>query len=671
MTVQDTKIVSAAIHPGIGVMRVGDAKDAFYIGPEVVNPLPKDPSAYRDEAGALKREAARFRIYGLNAAGEVVKELTAADAEIEWTVELANRKADWYRFIEAMDIPETASLAVPRRNPTITGDDREKLAITPGSRSISGKSTSGDAYKFADGVFELVGVPDGKNTKVENICLGELRTDEDGRLLVLGGHGVSASPLGRPPFDPDDGGSFNNADTWYDDIADGPVRATVTLDGRVLQADGAWVFSAPPNYAPEMVGWRTLYDMLVDVYVDAGWMPVPATTSFTKDVLPQLSRLSNLQWVNAGFAAFFGQGCPLDFDDPDFVRRLAAAPVEMPNSCKVDTWAQLRQQIMNLFRPADTDVNEPRLMPWIYGDAFDGDLFDDSPRTMLELPSLQQLHLQRWAAGEFISDYDASIPTPTTLDQVPVDRQPEMLDQAALHFCLADAFHPGCELTWPMRHATVYRAPFRIRERPDGQSEPDYGARLTAAEAVGLTGPLRGQMPGTLTRWMGLPWQGDTAYCRSGYDPSFDPFLPTYWAARVPNQVLTEQDYKIVIDTSRPREERLAAYSRRASWYRFIDDPNDPSGSASVAPRMERMIATFGKQGIVERRDGVADDPDLPPVMFVETLPKSRETSLLAAVAMVAPPIARSEKERRVIEAGWGSEENLAAAIAMRRRDKA
>jgi anthranilate phosphoribosyltransferase len=46
---------------------------------------------------------------------------------------------------------------------------------------------------------------------------------------------------------------------------------------------------------------------------------------------------------------------------------------------------------------------------------------------------------------------------------VPLGEQPAMLDRAALEFCLADAFHPGCEITWPIRHTTMFMAPFRIR----------------------------------------------------------------------------------------------------------------------------------------------------------------------------------------------------------------
>ena len=66
---------------------------------------------------------------------------------------------------------------------------------------------------------------------------------------------------------------------------------------------------------------------------------------------------------------------------------------------------------------------------------------------------------------------------------------------------------------------------------------------------------------------MALPWQGDTAFCRSGYDPEYDPYIPTFWPARVPNQVLTEEDYAHG-DQCRAaaRATRLAAFKRRALW---------------------------------------------------------------------------------------------------------
>jgi hypothetical protein len=110
----DVTIVRAAIHPAIGIARIGDSKSEFFVGPELVDPPPKKPDFYRDSAGALKRQAARFRIYGYNAQGQVVRELTADNASIQWTVHLANRKAQWYQFQAALDIPEAVAMTVPR-----------------------------------------------------------------------------------------------------------------------------------------------------------------------------------------------------------------------------------------------------------------------------------------------------------------------------------------------------------------------------------------------------------------------------------------------------------------------------------------------------------------------------------------------------------------------------
>ena len=69
-TPSDATIVKTAIYPSIGVARVGNSPTEWYLGPEVPDPLPLPAGSYRDNTGALKREAARFRIYGLNAAGD-------------------------------------------------------------------------------------------------------------------------------------------------------------------------------------------------------------------------------------------------------------------------------------------------------------------------------------------------------------------------------------------------------------------------------------------------------------------------------------------------------------------------------------------------------------------------------------------------------------------------
>jgi len=157
----------------------------------------------------------------------------------------------------------------------VTGADRDQLVIDPGRRTIAGRDRSGPEYRFDSG--EFVG---------KKVYLGELRTDERGRLLFLGGRGVSASSDGTPPTD------FANNDKWHDDVCDGPVTAEVKIDGRVVPVDPARVVVAPPNYAPQLTTVRTLYDLLYDVFVQAGWLPFPERVSFTEHIYPIFDRLA-------------------------------------------------------------------------------------------------------------------------------------------------------------------------------------------------------------------------------------------------------------------------------------------------------------------------------------------------------------------------------------------
>lgn len=587
----DTTIVRAAIHPGIGVARVGNSPEGYYIGPEVEHPPPMKPGELRDKTGALKREAARFRIYGYNAAGEVVRELTAADASIEWQVELANKKAAWYQFQIALDIPEASDpkMADPSLMRNAGVKDRATLAILPGARSISGPKKSGKAYQFDSGRF--VHKP---------VYLGELRTDEAGRLLVLGGHGVSASVDGKPAT------TFANNDGWHDDTADGPVRATVKLKGVSLPVDGAWVLVAPPNYGPQLRSVRTMAAVMQDVFVQAGLQAFPERVSFTRDILPLLAHQSGLQWANKGFAAQFGWGGPFNAQDERWIRKLASTS---------DTWKEERQSVANAFRRFDRDGVSPLPWPWMYGDAMNVPPAD-TPRQNAAVTDTQLRMLDLWAAGDFEADWKPGARPPRRIEDVPLPLQPGTLDRAAMDHCLADAFHPGCEITWPMRHASMYRAPFRLREAAAGTPPlPSYGSQLTPAAATAVGGPLYEQSAGDLTRWMAVPWQTDTASCRSGYyagyGPKYDPYVPSFWPARVPNQVLTEEDYQAVMNAKLPRDERLAAFSRRASWFRTL-------GDGGYTSQINRMISHFGDMGVLEERPGVANDPDFPPVMQVE-----------------------------------------------------
>lgn len=646
------RITHMKIHPGIGISRVGDSQNSYYIGPEVTNPHPTTFGSTRDKGGAIKRQAARFRVFGYDKFGNVVAEIQQSEnSQIEWSVQVANKKAAWYEFNAALDIPATVSLSVPLRNPDVSGSNRQALIIDSGKVSIAGINMNDSSYALA-GNFQ--GTP---------VSLGELRTDEVGRLLVLPGFGISSSPSGKPVYNPAYPNSFNNANGWYDDISDGPVHAKVNLDGIDYDADPAWVVTAPPNYAPDLTGWRTLNDLLRDVYMNAGMLDLPKVISFHHHILPILSRLNELQWVNKGFLSMFGSGAPMDLANAELIEKLSLAP---ESSLYPDPYGELRRTIYNSFRGTNSLTVEKSAWPWIYGDAFGYTNPDPgvppSASTYLKLPAFYDYVLEKWVAGDFVNDYQ-KIQKHLTLEELPLQEQPEMLDQAAMYFCLADAFHPGCELTWPVRHASMYRAPYRIRERNDGTLDPDYGPTLDCNSVLAMNGPLFAQGPGDLTRWMAIPWQGDTAYCRSGYDMEYDPYLPTFWPARVPNQILTEADYDILCDVSRSKAERIAAFHTRPSWLRQLP-------SHSPAPeQMVYMIHHFGEMGILEAKPRPEDMEWLPDFLYVENLTPVKIAELNEAQKLYKKDIKKlSAYSRLLAEAGWFSEEQRNEFTTIKRR---
>src|SRR5437899_1181096 len=159
------------IHPAIGIARVGNSPTKFFIGPEKPGVHRRPNGGYKDKQGRIKRQAARFRLFGYDKNGKLVKEITAKDATISWTAHLANKKAAWKQF-------GGLNSKTPLRNASVA--DRNSLVIDPGPRSLTGPNKTAD---FGTGRF--LGVV---------VRLGKIRTDKQARLLVLGGFGNSGSP---------------------------------------------------------------------------------------------------------------------------------------------------------------------------------------------------------------------------------------------------------------------------------------------------------------------------------------------------------------------------------------------------------------------------------------------------------------------------------------------
>lgn len=578
-------IVKVAIYPAVGIARVGNApatgKDDYFIGPEVMGQVPQPRGGFKDKMGRVKKQAARFRIYGYDAKGNVVKEITAADADIQWRVEIANMKAGWYMFNNALDL---VGAAIPSayRNATIT--DRSKLIISPKPISIGGKDKSGPEYRFDDGEFMGTKVP-----------LGELRTDEQGRLIFLGGDGHSASYTNSAAV------TFANNDTWHDDVSDGPVRATVKMkDGTVLEADPAMVAVTPPNFGQGLYGVVSMYDVVYNMSVAQNWVKKPKVPDFYEHIYPILERMSQTQWVNQGFFMVFGQNSPADFTDPKLIKQLSSAD-------KKNDW--LRKRVFNWFRdPSSTDY-APAKVPPFYGDGFSEYsemAFDD-----LSVTETQYDWLKSWAAGKFTTEKP---PRYKVLEDVPLQDRPHMLTKTNLDDCLGGPFHPGIELTWPMRVPQMWKEAFRLNIMNEGdQPEVNWGPLLNTNIVLEQGGPLAASGPGTLTRWLGVPWQTDEASCLSGYDPSTYLPLPSFWAARVPNQVMSADSYKRTTKETVPTGQRLKHFDYRQDWLRDF--------GTQYATKINNMIAKWHYLGIVTPQEDTVDDASgmLPKKYWIET----------------------------------------------------
>jgi L-Lysine epsilon oxidase N-terminal/L-lysine epsilon oxidase C-terminal domain len=564
------KIVSAAIHPAIGIGRVGNSPDTFFFGPETPGGLPHSHGGFKDKNGAVARQAARFRIYGLDENGKPVQEVTAADAEITWHVAAANAKAAWYEPATPFDISGTAP--APRRNPDVK---------KRGDLIVAGQA----------GFHPGVGGTLGGTFLGQKVVLGEALTDGHGRLVVLPGVG-RAYQHGSEPLT-----TFAGTNGWTDDVCDGLVRASVKLGDRTLEAAPAWLLTTPPNYGPAMAtGLVTLYDAVRSMFVASGDLD-GTPVSFADDIYPLFARMTDMQWVNAGFLESNGFGSKQDWTTKGNIDRLVAD-------------ASLRRGLFKSFRNPAYYRSDQHALPEMYGDHIN--LPQEDVRQWLAVTPLQYQQLGAWANGRFTDDRDKAGREPPALEDLPVDEQPAALDRATLESCLGGAFHPGIEASWTMRIRTLWEEPFRLKVRSTTPDATNYGKTLGKDTVFKAGGMLDGVSPGDLTKWLGCPWHSDGASCRSGYQKRISTVLPTFWPARIPNQVLAEEDYKIVMDRSRTLNERSIAFHRRRDWERFIAKPTRP-------PTLKLMVSEWWKLGMILDRPGPGD-ANFPDRLKVESL---------------------------------------------------
>jgi hypothetical protein len=333
------------------------------------------------------------------------------------------------------------------------------------------------------------------------VPLGEMRTDNKARLLVLGGFGRSRSPK-NVPINEDE---FANNDGWCDDISDGPVNATVTLNGngKVFTAVGSWVICPPPDFAPSITNVITLYDTLYQVAVDKNWKKPPKTPSFTNDIYPLLQRALSMRWVNQ----------LKKMDEADMPM---AAPAPMPMPAPPDgkghadaAWravipppgsAAARKVIFDKLRdpslPHDAESPDDSDMPMLWSDYYTEGKNQCLTRVQFNI-------MKKWKNGHFHSDWGKPSES--------ISISPEGLDRSALESCVGAAFYPGIEAGWMLRDVYPFIEPFRLDQ--------------TNLEA------------GDITKQMALPWQADFNDCAQ--DEQGDLNLG-WWPGQRPDDVYPE-----------------------------------------------------------------------------------------------------------------------------------
>ncbi|MFY9618247.1 MAG: LodA/GoxA family CTQ-dependent oxidase [Pyrinomonadaceae bacterium] len=399
------------IFPSIGIARLGEDGD-FFLGPErpgdragelqpdgTVLPLTRFKDATRTR---IRKQGARFHLFESNDGANWTPANLPATATVTWSVTLENKKSAVTR---PADPPTTFMRPqVPAGN--------QSMVIKGGTKQVAGPNAVSTPFV---GPYTTT-APDGSTFQVD-VDLGLLRTDGQGRLIVLGGKGQARAPANVPL-----GASFYRNPKWHDDVADGPVTAEIKLSptaAPIPAEEGAWVIVGPPDYAPGIDCVVTLYDVLRQVGISELGLPAPGPPSFDLDIAPIINRVRRLRWVHVN-ATWKNP----KLESPKLRSRSAADQ-------------QLRDDVRNLVLTTES--------------VFKGHESDAGPP--FELRLFQRKFLDDWVIGNF--DDTPAIPAagPT----------PEGLTRASLEGAAGQGFFPGIEAGIIVLDKTLYTTPFDFR----------------------------------------------------------------------------------------------------------------------------------------------------------------------------------------------------------------
>lgn len=686
------KLPKFRIYPSLGIARLGNGpatKDQVIFSPEIpwANLFDTDQH-YLTEEGALKKQAQRFYIYECDDNGVPVKQIDANDYDIEWTVEVANKKPFWYDFNNSLDLsvlsenqnlsPNFAKnklapgIGAKRRNPNVLNqsmrveggyDYRKELVNHPGKVKVDATDQReiirGKFPSDNGGVSKLAA---SMNTSSKSVDLGTIQYDE-GTLIFYGADGISAS------LNPSDlNNDFADNSNWYDDICDGRVTASIVskksrdtyhLDDAL---SSAWIATAPPDYAPQIQPISTMFDLIAGA----------ANESYAPElslVFPIFYRLYRMQWVNLG-----------DFLSPSFKETIdkLVADGKFKYIYKKEPKGEadaVRKQIFDLFRdPSYHYNNEPIIpskdktdvanrgsgtdelkLPYYPGDAID---YPGSPAQWFAIPPMLYEQLENWKDGKFEipPDFDFQ-----TIDEMGTfyqnqffeaakdeSKKPLLMTRAVLETLYGGGFHPGVELTWPMRHNLIYaensmiykwitEGAFKygfyglreVRLNAATSKEQndifynDFGFQMNSEDIRESMNPKNEKnwlwklTPGDLTKWMGIPWQSDAGSCQVVFVEKQYP-IPSWWAANLPVHVFPQESYQKLLDPNILEDTKRNIYANRLVWLHTADTGFiGYHAEGGYLNGLINMVYQWDKIGIVTGRKLDVDIEGLPKTVYV------------------------------------------------------
>ncbi|MFZ1218420.1 MAG: CTQ-dependent lysine 6-oxidase LodA, partial [Chthoniobacterales bacterium] len=501
---------------------------------------------------------------------------------------------------------------VPFRNLNVPPKDakqRRKLIIDPGPRTLSGPSGSAEFSKSTiPGNYPFGSFPPPAEQGFQIETLGEMLTDSAGHLCVLGGFGYAGGT--------DAITSFAGADTWHDDISDGPVTCRITLPpgGGPPQTLDAWVLVGSPKFAPELVNVVTMDDIAFDVGVryqqldpgmfdkkrwakSGGWNP-DYVASYQRDIEPIIRRPAGYQWVASLPAMTVFSAPPFDPKDNSAslldARKTYFSYFRNPGSSEIAADG------------AENDLLGPANIPLMPLNSGSNSVSNELIDKFLTLTATQYFLLGQWAAGKF--------------ETGPVDQLGlHPLDRGSLGNCVGSPMCPGIEVTWSTRNPAIYAKPFRIAHRVADYAKTGLTPSRDECEGGGCE-------PGDLTKRMAIPWQADFAQCTVQFinftDPEVNkengiPKPPTYygywWPPQSPMFVLTG-----IAESAAEQAQMGVPSGFQVSYPRGINN-------------FAEMILAWSYLGFVHNRNTAPERVDYP---YFEEVERNSEAFVASSVAV-------------------------------------